>query len=281
MSMKQFLMCFLLTTMVANAQVSPSSLSYKTWEVKTNNGSNTYVREANGMVTETIRTKCVCLNGVCQSCGGTGGFVTLCMACYGNRKCKYCNGAGEKVWSRTYRYIDDYYSDGTFVYHLMSSSDGPSIYRGGIGYTYNTYGHSNGIKDEGAYYTFGGEVVQGFKQGSYRLSKDYRTLWIGSTECHLISKEEYDKKAAVMSQIHNGNGGVPYSGTNSSSNSSSSSSSSGSSTYIQCKYCSSTGRCSSCNGSGIKFNGYSGHNDTCPGCNGSGKCRICYGTGRL
>lgn len=71
------------------------------------------------------------------------------------------------------------------------------------------------------------------------------------------------------------------SGSTSSGNSNSRTRSGRSSIYQKCKYCDGTGRCSTCNGKGVKFNSYSGHDDTCPGCNGSGKCRICYGTGRL
>lgn len=281
--MKKFVLltfCALAAVMAANAQVSPSSLSYKTWEYKTDNGYSQYVRDANGMVTEKTHVKCVCSNGVCRSCGGTGGFYGPCMSCYGSRKCRFCDGAGEKVMTRTYRYIDEYYSNDVYVLHVMSSSDGPSVYRGGVGYAYYTYGRSNGIKDEGGYYAFGGEVIQGIRTSSFRLSKDYRKLWMDNQEYHLISKQEYDKKAAMMSQISNGV--VPNNvNTSGSSNGGSTSHSSSSSTYIQCKYCSGTGRCSSCNGRGLKFNAYAGYDDTCPGCNGSGKCRICYGTGRL
>ena len=49
----------------------------------------------------------------------------------------------------------------------------------------------------------------------------------------------------------------------------------------RCKYCGGGGGCRSCNGTGHKFNPYSGHEDDCPSCNGSGRCQICRGSGRL
>jgi len=67
-----------------------------------------------------------------------------------------------------------------------------------------------------------------------------------------------------------GGGAVPsHSGGSSSSSSSS-----------LCKYCGGGGGCSSCKGTGIKYNSYSMSNDKCPSCNGSGRCFNCRGSGR-
>ena len=47
-----------------------------------------------------------------------------------------------------------------------------------------------------------------------------------------------------------------------------------------CSFCNGSGRCSSCNGRGYKYNYYSGHDDQCSSCNGSGRCFNCRGTGK-
>lgn len=47
-----------------------------------------------------------------------------------------------------------------------------------------------------------------------------------------------------------------------------------------CGYCGGGGGCRSCNGTGYKYNPYSGYNDRCPSCNGSGRCFNCRGTGK-
>ena len=47
-----------------------------------------------------------------------------------------------------------------------------------------------------------------------------------------------------------------------------------------CGYCGGGGGCRSCNGTGYKYNPYSGYHDRCPSCNGSGRCFNCRGTGK-
>lgn len=47
-----------------------------------------------------------------------------------------------------------------------------------------------------------------------------------------------------------------------------------------CKFCGGGGGCSSCNGTGIKYNSYSGNYDTCPSCRGNQRCFNCRGTGK-
>ena len=72
------------------------------------------------------------------------------------------------------------------------------------------------------------------------------------------------------------NSGYSGGGYNSQGNGSSSSGRSSST----CKYCGGGGGCSSCRGTGHKYNSYSHREDTCPSCNGSGRCFNCRGTGR-
>ena len=92
---------------------------------------------------------------------------------------------------------------------------------------------------------------------------------------NITGSYQNDKGGTYSSSASSSSGSSSSGGTNSHTRSGRSS------VYQKCKYCNGTGRCSTCNGKGVKFNSYSGHDDTCPGCNGSGKCRICYGTGRL
>lgn len=74
--------------------------------------------------------------------------------------------------------------------------------------------------------------------------------------------------------ISSGGSSIVGGGYNSSGSSGSSSSSS------LCKYCGGGGGCSSCKGTGHKYNSYSMSEDKCPSCNGSGRCFNCRGTGR-
>lgn len=269
------------------SNLRPSSLTYKTWEAKFDKSRAEFVRSADGMVDETMYINCVCLSGICKLCAGKGVsgygmFQTYCSYCGGTGRCHFCGGTGTKVTKRRYRYIDEYYSDGSIALHVTSSGSGPTVYQGGVGNWYYTYGNSQPIKDEGSYFSFGGETVYGVKTKSFRLSRDYRTLWTGNQEYHLIDKAEYDRLSAIMSRATGGYVAAP-SGNNSSSYSSgissSSSRSKSSSIYITCKSCGGGGGCTACNGKGYKFNSYSGHNDTCPVCNGSGRCGVCRGNG--
>ena len=272
----------------SNTAYTPSSLSYKTWETKWEKGHTEFVRGSDGMVDETMYINCVCLAGTCKICAGLGVtgygiFQTYCNYCGGSGKCSFCGGTGTKVVKTRYRYIDEYYSNGGVALHVTSSGNGPTVYQGGVGYLYNTYGNSQSIKDEGTYYSFGGETVYGIKTNSFRLSKDYKTLWNGNQEYHLVDKAEYDKIAEITSKLRNGVVPVTTGGSYSNSSTSSSSSrsrSSSSSVSAICKYCGGGGGCNSCKGLGHKYNSYSHREDTCPSCNGSGRCFNCRGTGR-
>ena len=271
-----------------SSKMAASSLSYKRWETKFDKGHTEFVRESNGMVTETMYLNCVCLNGICKICAGLGVtgygmFQTYCSSCGGTAKCSFCGGTGTKVTTYRYRFIDEYYSNGTSALHVTSSNSGPSVYIGGSGYAYNTYGNSKAIKDEGSYYSFGGEIVYGVKTTSFRLSKDYKTLWMGNNEYHLIDKAEYDRIAEITSKVLGGGLAIPSSspstGSGSYSSGSSSSSSSSRSIYTKCTDCNGTGRCRHCNGTGTS--NLSAHTEICVVCNGNGKCKICFGRGKL
>lgn len=268
---------------------SPSSLSYKTWETKTDNARIESVRSSDGMVDETMYMNCVCLSGTCRICAGLGVtgygmFQKYCNYCGGSGKCNFCGGSGTKVTKKRYRYIDEYYSNGGVALHVSSLGGGPSVDMGGVGSVYYTYGNSKPIEDKGSYYSFGGETVYGVKTNSFRLSKDYKTLWMGNQEYHIIDKAEYDRLAKISSDIRNGVvpvTSVSGSYTGSGGNSGSRNRSGSSSVYTKCTSCNGTGRCTSCNGRGYKFNSYSGHDDSCPSCRGKGSCPICYGRGKL
>ncbi len=270
---------------------SPSSLSYKTWETKWEKGHTEFVRSADGMVDETMYMNCVCLGGTCKICAGLGVtgygmFQTYCNSCGGSGRCSFCDGTGTKVTTKRYRFIDEYYSNGGVALHVTSSSGGPSVYMGGVGSVYYTYGNSKPIADEGSYYSFGGETVYGVKTNSFRLSKDYKTLWMGNQEYHLVDKAEYDRLAEVSSKIRSGvapvsSGSSGSAGYSDGSYSGGSSGSNGSrnSVYTKCTDCNGTGRCRHCSGRGTSI--LSGHTETCVVCNGSGRCKICYGRGKL
>lgn len=92
-----------------------------------------------------------------------------------------------------------------------------------------------------------------------------------------ISKQEYDVLIPKV-KGYSGNGGGYNSG--SSSNSHYHNHESSSHVDERCKYCGGGGGCSSCNGTGWKYNPYSGYHDKCPSCNGSGRCFNCHGTGK-
>ena len=271
-----------------SSKMAASSLSYKRWETKFDKGHTEFVRQSDGMVTETMYLNCVCLNGICKICAGLGVtgygmFQTYCSSCGGTAKCSFCGGTGTKVTTYRYRYVDEYYSNGATALHVTSSNSGPSVYRGGTGYAYYTYGNSKPIKDEGSYYSFGGETVYGVKTASFRLSKDYKTLWMGNDEYHLIDKAEYDRIAEITSKALGGSLAIPSSspstGSGSYSSGSSSSSSSSRSIYTKCTDCNGTGRCRHCNGTGTS--NLSAHTEICVVCNGNGKCKICFGRGKL
>lgn len=278
----------------SNAQVS--SLTYKTWETKWDKGRTEFVRSADGMVEETMYMNCVCLNGICKICAGLGVtgygmFQTYCSYCGGTAKCHFCGGTGTKVTTQRYRYIDEYYSNGGSALHVTSSSLGASVYLGGVGSLYGGYGNSRPIRDEGNYYSFGGETLYGVKTNFYRLSKDYRTLWSDNQEYHIIDKAEYDRISEITSKLKNGTYTVPNTGTSgtySTGRSSSNSRSKSSSVYIKCSTCGGSTICTGCNGKKGSWQNtgyYTGSGSqswiNCGSCGGTGKCRICYGTGRL
>lgn len=93
-----------------------------------------------------------------------------------------------------------------------------------------------------------------------------------------ISKEEYDKISQAKANFFNGIG----LGGNNQNNSSGGSGDDGGASYVDdsCKYCGGGGGCSSCNGTGLKYNSYVGYYDQCPSCSGSGCCFNCRGTGK-
>ena len=113
------------------------------------------------------------------------------------------------------------------------------------------------------------------------LSADYRTLVMnGTTYNRRISEGQFNQlydqiygNAPAASPGYNGGGGGHSNG---------STGSDGGNNYQSstCKYCHGTGRCSSCNGKGYKFNPYSGEDDRCPSCFGNGRCFNCHGSGR-
>lgn len=279
-----------------NSKTQVSSLTYKTWETKWDKGRTEFVRSADGMVEETMYMNCVCLNGICKICAGLGVtgygmFQTYCSYCGGTAKCHFCGGTGTKVTTQRYRYIDEYYSNGGSALHVTSSSLGASVYLGGVGSLYGGYGNSRPIRDEGSYYSFGGETLYGVKTNSYRLSKDYRTLWSDNQEYHIIDKAEYDRISEITSKLKNGTYTVPNTGTSgtySTGRSSSNSRSKSSSVYIKCSTCGGSTICTGCNGKKGSWQDtgyYTGSGSqswiNCGSCGGTGKCRICYGTGRL
>ena len=92
-----------------------------------------------------------------------------------------------------------------------------------------------------------------------------------------ISKQQFDSMQPRSRVSMGGNGG----GSSSGSNSSGSSYQTGPSHIDKkCQYCGGGGGCRSCNGTGLKYNPYSGHHEKCPSCNGSGRCFNCRGTGK-
>lgn len=92
---------------------------------------------------------------------------------------------------------------------------------------------------------------------------------------------EYDRNYQANRGSVGGRVGTYSGGSINSNNSYQSGSGSSTRTISHCKYCGGGGGCSSCKGTGVKFNPYSGHNDLCPGCGGNGRCPICRGTGRI
>lgn len=112
------------------------------------------------------------------------------------------------------------------------------------------------------------------------LTADYRTVVMnGTTYNRRISESQFNQ---LYDQIY---GNAPsaspgYSGGTG--NSGSNHYEDGGNNYqsATCKYCHGTGRCSSCNGKGYKFNPYSGEDDQCPSCFGNGRCFNCHGSGR-
>lgn len=93
-----------------------------------------------------------------------------------------------------------------------------------------------------------------------------------------ISKEEYDKISQAKANFFNG---IGLGGSNQN-NSSGGGGDDGGASYVDgpCKYCGGGGGCSSCNGTGLKYNSYGGYYDQCPSCSGSGRCFNCRGTGK-
>lgn len=92
-----------------------------------------------------------------------------------------------------------------------------------------------------------------------------------------VSKDEYDKISQAKSNFYNSfGGGHQHHQHNNNGNNDNGAS------YVDgpCKYCGGGGGCSSCNGTGLKYNPYSGHYETCPSCRGNKQCFNCRGTGK-
>ena len=277
---------------------SASSLTSSSWRSMINNTNYTdFVRSADGMVTATSYFKCICYNGKCGVCGGmgvTGQSLVTCVLCSGTGRCTNCNGNGYTETKSTYRYIDEYYSDGFYVLHVASSPNGPSVYSGGMGYIYYPV-NSQGIVDEGGYYRFGGD---------FKLSKDYLRFWSGDNEYVLIDKPSYERRAVEIKELYkdnstmqnstslnnNYNVGVNNVGQNGNNQTGrtrcsicrgSGTCSNPGSPYNSKTYCHGSGKCPICGGDGYMENRYDPlHNIRCSSCHGNGRCQTCLGTGQ-
>lgn len=282
-----------------------SSLTSSSWRSMIDNTNYTdFVRSADGMVTATSYSKCICYNGQCGVCGGmgvTGQTFITCVLCRGTGKCTNCGGNGYVVTKSTYRYIDEYYSDGFYVLHVASSPNGPTVYSGGMGYIYYPVNRQS-VGDDGNYYRFGGEVVYGVQAQSFRLSKDYLKLWVGDNEYVLIDKPSYERRSAEIQKLNQNAsamqnsaspninvGGNPV-GQNVNTQTGrtrcslcrgSGSCSNPASPYNSKTYCHGSGRCPICGGDGYMENRYDPlHNIRCSSCHGNGRCQTCLGTGQ-
>lgn len=92
-----------------------------------------------------------------------------------------------------------------------------------------------------------------------------------------------DEMAASLKAFQQSNGSSKASSSNGVQSAASSGSKTSSTGYtpIQfCPYCYGTGKCKSCNGSGINPIDYGGGRSSCPICNGTGICKYCNGTGK-
>lgn len=113
------------------------------------------------------------------------------------------------------------------------------------------------------------------------VSKDWSKIVVESTMVGKmvltkeISKSEYDKIKQAKNNLLYGGGYMPSPNNNNNNNDNGSS-------YRDkpCQYCGGGGGCSSCKGTGLKYNTYSGGYDTCPSCGGNARCFNCRGTGK-
>jgi len=282
------------TASVANAQnyadnnITPESLTYKSWREPNSNGTGyyDYVRTADGMITRTAFFKCNCYNGICNVCGGTGacGFMA-CLACRGSRRCQFCNGSGTCTSKPvTYRYIDEYYinNEGTAL-HVTSSEYGVSVTLddGSKPISVARWIPENDTEN---YYA----IKMPFMDWKVLLSKDYKTFIVYKLTYKITDKKTFEKaeqraKAQKKSGVSGYAGGGGYVGGNNSIDRSSEGS-----RYTKCSSCNGSGICSSCNGKRGKWENtgyYTGDGSrswiNCGSCNGSGKCPICYGKGKF
>lgn len=191
-----------------------------------------------------------------------------------------------------YYYISETYQLGSFNFYYLNGdylADAPGLY--------NMYGAITRyvLTDETAdYYIFtqakvlfnGGYEYLGYAP-KMKISKGWNQLIIekGSlldrsdlVYVKEVSKEEYDEISRMKAEYLNSIG-ITSGGCNSSVGSSVDMSPNNSHIDKKCGYCGGGGGCSSCNGTGVKYNPWGGGYDTCPSCNGSGRCFNCRGTG--
>ena len=191
-----------------------------------------------------------------------------------------------------YYYISETYQQGSFNFYFLSGeyvADAPGLH--------NVYGALTRYimtNETADYYIFKQAKVLfngGFEFLDYapqmKISKGWNYILIEKASpldrsdlvyVKEISKEDYDEisrnKQAYLNRIGVSNGG------NNNGGSSVDMSPSGSHVDKACQYCGGGGGCSSCNGTGLKYNPWGGGYDTCPSCNGSGRCFNCRGTGK-
>lgn len=125
-----------------------------------------------------------------------------------------------------------------------------------------------------------GKVGKVKKNKTFVLSPNHTCITFLGVDFNVpVSEQEYH---SIFLQQTGGGGGGSYVPNTGWGGSNGGTGNGGGSSYQSstCKYCHGTGRCSSCNGKGYKFNPYSGEEDQCPSCFGNGRCFNCHGSGR-
>ena len=191
-----------------------------------------------------------------------------------------------------YYYISETYQQGSFNFYFLSGeyvADAPGLH--------NVYGALTRYimtNETADYYIFKQAKVLfngGFEFLDYapqmKISKGWNYILIEKASpldrsdlvyVKEISKEDYDEisrnKQAYLNRIGVSNGG------NNNGGSSVDMSPNNSHIDKNCQYCGGGGGCSSCNGTGLKYNPYGGYYEECPSCRGSKRCFNCRGTGK-